>query len=74
MGLKHTKPINVGKALMRVDFKRLRKQKRELLDVLSNTSDFEAAASFDGLVGFIDAFQDAAAEVLGAKAVFGKDA
>ena len=68
MGEKHKMHVYVGRQALEVDFKLLRKQTRALLDIKC------PSVEVLGLLVFLDAFQDAAADVLGAKAVFGKDA
>jgi len=71
MGKKHTLQVYVGRTPLAVNFKQLRKQKRTL-DSLRHS--FHRSDDLEGLLRFLDAFQDAAADMLGAKAVFGKDA
>ena len=64
---KRTRQIIVGDTPIIVDFKLLQKQKRSFLEIASPP---EAAA---GLLEFLDAFQDAAALVLGEKVVFERE-
>jgi hypothetical protein len=64
-----TKQIIVGNTPLLVDFKELQKQRRELS---KHTGDMFDSKEVDGLQYFLDAFVDAAAEVLGEKVVFGR--
>jgi hypothetical protein len=74
MGQKHALQVYVGRIPLAVDFKRLRKQKRALACVLGTRALSALDAEFEGLLSFLDAFQDAAAKIHGDKVVFGKDA
>ena len=69
MSKKRTRQIIVGNTPMLVDFAALQKQRRKLSELTGDMFDSE---EMDGLQYFLDAFVDAAAEVLGEKVVFGK--
>jgi hypothetical protein len=71
MGKKRTLQVYVGRTAVLVDFKQLQKQKATL-DSLRHS--FHRSEDLEGLLSFLDAFQDEAADMLGAKAVFGKGA
>lgn len=66
---KRTKQIIVGNTPLIVDFKELHKQRTKLTELAEDKFDGD---ELDGLQYFLDAFVDAAAEVLGEKVVFGR--
>jgi hypothetical protein len=73
MGKKHTRQIPVGNTMMSVDFKQLRKHKK-VVAVLAHDLRNAVGNELEGLLYFLDAFQDAAEKALGdegGKVVFG---
>jgi hypothetical protein len=70
MSKKRTRQIIVGNTPLNVDFGELQKQRHKLARLTGDMFDSE---EMDGLQYFLDAFVDAAAEVLGEKVVFGKE-
>ena len=63
--------ILVGDTSLTVDWTALRKQKDKLVTARFWNEAVDDGAA-DGLIEFLDAFQDAAAKVLGDKNVFGR--
>ncbi len=63
----------VGNTPVGVDWEWLRIQKATLVELSANRNVFNPAvlANLDGLVSLLDALQDAAADALGEKTVFG---
>lgn len=65
-----TLQIIVGNTPLRIDFALLRRQKRAI--IVAKEDGCLTKSTAEGLLSFLDAFQDACANVLGDEAVFGK--
>lgn len=65
--------IIVGDTALIIDWAELRTQKLELLEAIARTKTEKQALELEGLLGLIEAFQNAAAEVLGETLVFGEE-